>query len=66
MSNHKWDRGGERCVKCGDKDWMGTQCSVPDSPKFSHLESAECPCVPTLDYVDPDTGTSVWLHKQQS
>lgn len=20
--NHKWDRDGERCVICGDKDWM--------------------------------------------
>lgn len=20
---HKWDRDGERCVYCGDKDWMG-------------------------------------------
>ena len=19
---HKWDRDGERCLKCGDKDWM--------------------------------------------
>ena len=27
---HKWDREGERCVKCGDKDWMGGGCSVPD------------------------------------
>lgn len=19
---HRWDRSGERCEKCGDKDWM--------------------------------------------
>ena len=19
---HKWDEGGERCLNCGDKDWM--------------------------------------------
>lgn len=19
---HKWDSSGERCLKCGDKDWM--------------------------------------------
>jgi hypothetical protein len=27
---HKWDRCGERCLKCGDKDWMGGACSVAD------------------------------------
>lgn len=27
---HKWDRSGERCEKCGDKDWMGGPCSKPD------------------------------------
>ena len=29
--SHKWDRSGERCVKCGDKDWMGGSCAVPDA-----------------------------------
>jgi len=29
---HRWDDVGERCVKCGDKDWMGGPCSVPDIP----------------------------------
>ncbi len=24
---HKWDGSGERCVICGDKDWMGTSCT---------------------------------------
>jgi len=28
---HKWGRDGERCEKCGDKDWMGGFCSVPDT-----------------------------------
>lgn len=27
---HKWDDSGERCLKCGDKDWMGGLCSVSD------------------------------------
>ncbi|MBU9154171.1 hypothetical protein KTD28_06060 [Burkholderia gladioli] len=25
---HKWDETGERCVRCGDKDWMGTTCTT--------------------------------------
>lgn len=29
---HKWDRDGERCVKCGDKDWMNSKCSISDTP----------------------------------
>jgi hypothetical protein len=27
---HKWNAEGERCVKCGDKDWIGGHCSVSD------------------------------------
>jgi hypothetical protein len=26
VSQHQWDRDGERCLKCGDKDWMGGPC----------------------------------------
>lgn len=29
-AQHKWSEDGERCVKCGDKDWMGGSCSVAD------------------------------------
>lgn len=24
---HQWNDDGERCLKCGDKDWMGGPCS---------------------------------------
>lgn len=27
---HQWDRGGERCVKCGAKDWMDAPCTPPE------------------------------------
>lgn len=67
MSSHKWDRDGERCVKCGDKDWMQTtECSVPDAPAFAHTESPNCPCGPALDYVDPETGLAVYVHRKSS
>lgn len=26
---HRWDESGERCTICGDKDWMGGECSGP-------------------------------------
>lgn len=66
MSSHKWDRDGERCVKCGDKDWMGTQCSVPDRPELVHLESPDCWCAPILDYVDEETGRGVYVHHKSN
>lgn len=25
MSGHTWDESGERCLKCGDKDWMASE-----------------------------------------
>lgn len=28
--SHKWDRDGERCVRCGSKDWMGGYCTPTD------------------------------------
>jgi hypothetical protein len=27
-----------------------------------HVESKDCWCHPTLDYVDPETGCEVWIH----
>lgn len=24
---HQWSEDGERCIKCGDKDWMGGPCN---------------------------------------
>ena len=31
-SGHRWDKSGERCIKCGDKDWMDTECRPTNSP----------------------------------
>lgn len=34
---HRWDRDGERCINCGDKDWYADQfCSrrlLKDKPE---------------------------------
>ena len=27
-TSHEWDRDGERCVKCGAKDWMDAPCTT--------------------------------------
>ena len=32
MNAHQWDDAGERCVKCGDKDWMGGPCEAMTAP----------------------------------
>lgn len=38
IGQHKWDRDGERCVKCGAKDWMGGPCSTPSATRPSEQE----------------------------
>lgn len=37
---HKWDRDGERCTVCGDKDWMGGDCSGPRNAPMHVGESS--------------------------
>lgn len=32
---HTWDDSGERCLNCGDKDWMGGPCRPSPAPKAS-------------------------------
>ena len=59
-SAHQWDRDGERCVKCGAKDWMGGPCTAPSAvassgPKhvcglhgFNPMIDPPCPaCAPS-------------------
>lgn len=48
---HKWDETGERCVRCGDKDWMGTTCTTmkPQEPATADERAAK------LDDADIDT-----------
>jgi hypothetical protein len=35
LKGHQWNRDGERCLKCGAKDWMGGPCND---------ESSDNPC----------------------
>ncbi|WP_244128041.1 hypothetical protein [Burkholderia gladioli] len=48
---HKWDETGERCVRCGDKDRMGTTCTKikPQAPATAGERAAR------LDDADIDT-----------
>jgi hypothetical protein len=36
--SHKWDASGERCLVCGDKDWMNTRCSRTKTPEVDAQE----------------------------
>ena len=37
---HKWGKDGERCVICGDKDWMGTSCKKPADDFFNQFQTS--------------------------
>lgn len=58
----------KECEDCHAK--AGTICSDADCPgkrvKPAHLEHvplSTCWCEPYIDYTDPDTGASVWVHR---
>jgi len=34
---HRWDRDGERCLKCNDKAWMGGPCNTTDDEYIEKL-----------------------------
>jgi hypothetical protein len=33
-------------------------------PPREHVESGDCWCNPTLDYVNPETGAEHWIHHE--
>jgi len=35
-----------------------------DLPEPEHIDSETCWCKPELDYTDPDTGVSVYVHRR--
>lgn len=49
--------------------WPDCACDTPvcgdaDASKKRHDASADCWCMPTLDYTDPETGASVYVHQR--
>jgi len=53
---HKWDRCGERCLKCGDKDWMGGACSVADEQPAPEYDINEL-----IDKITPE---NLWNRRE--
>ena len=53
----------ETMVKMG---WMWLQLHAPEriGKTREHWTSADCWCCPDVDYVDPDTGVKVYVHKR--
>lgn len=72
--SHVWERLKiTRCPRCNAlprPTLMGRticpNCGTDVMQPFPHVESADCWCGPTLDYTDPDTGVSVWVHRKAS
>ena len=46
--SHVWNKSGERCVVCGDKDWMGTVCDGGVSSPQPTMPQQETNC-PRID-----------------
>jgi hypothetical protein len=40
--------------------------SGADPSRSEHMESRDCWCLPTLEYVSPETGVAVWVHHRPS
>jgi hypothetical protein len=38
------------------------QKAIANTPRY-HTAQADCWCEPDIDYVDPDTGTAVYVHR---
>jgi hypothetical protein len=53
---HKWDRDGERCELCGDKDWMGGPCNGRSAPP---TEQPQDP-LPPLDNATVEDLSNAW------
>jgi len=50
---------GETVMSC---DWGKTE-GEEDLPEPEHINNETCWCEPELDYTDPDTGVSVYVHR---
>lgn len=67
MSKHKWDRDGERCLKCGDKDWMGGPCSKSDEEFIEEtkkqMDEVHKKCVDSIQLAYAENLCQWWIDK---
>jgi hypothetical protein len=45
-------------------DWGKTEGEEDDLPEPEHIDSENCWCEPELDYTDPVSGVSVYVHRR--
>lgn len=71
MPKFKWTTWGEVFNHYVSKGWDKAQCAQmadewekKNKPKLEHIASPDCWCEPELDYVDPETGNEVWVHRE--
>lgn len=52
--------------KCGLTPKCEYACSLRVQPAQTreHITAADCWCLPTIDYTDPETGISVFIHRK--
>jgi hypothetical protein len=60
------DQLQERCPKCGAELYemsFGMLCLGDWCGYIGHISSPACYCEPELDFVDPETGAEVYVHR---
>lgn len=66
---HHWDDSGERCLRCGDKDWMADEfCSNHKKPvKAWEMYCPVCACIIEASNIaqvsDGDHDSYIFVHK---
>jgi hypothetical protein len=46
-----------------DETWLQQIHVIPTFDGKEHLDDTSCWCEPCLDYRDPHTGKTVWVHR---
>ena len=65
--NIEWVRANIPCITHDPANTMANKCAAAIRARGimrEHVMSGDCWCNPELNYIDPETGAEVWVHKE--